>query len=245
MARIALDIDSTLHPYWDLLQRVVRDRYGVHLPYEDQHDWGITALERDALVHCVEETHTDENIAAGEPYPDAVSTVAAWHESGHWIHVTSHRRVSAEPATERWLQKIGMPYDDLHCSFDKVTRCVELGIDVLVDDSPVNIRRAREAGILRGHHRPPLERRARGQRRGDRGAGLARAPGGARPRARPDRLTWRCHVVCATERRSDCAAVAGCAGWRSAPALCRRAPPIRRPSRHCCTAWPPDAAARY
>ena len=32
-----------------------------------------------------------------------------------------------------------MPYDDLHCSFDKVTRCVELGIDVLVDDSPVNI----------------------------------------------------------------------------------------------------------
>ena len=148
MARIALDIDSTLHPYWDLLQRVVRDRYGVHLPYEDQHDWGITALERDALVHCVEETHTDENIAAGEPYPDAVATVAAWHESGHWIHVTSHRRVSAEPATERWLQKIGMPYDDLHCSFDKVTRCVELGIDVLVDDSPVNIRRAREAGIL-------------------------------------------------------------------------------------------------
>ena len=44
----------------------------MHLPYEDQHDWGITALERDALVHCVEETHTDENIAAGEPYPDAV-----------------------------------------------------------------------------------------------------------------------------------------------------------------------------
>ena len=41
-----------------------------------------------------------------------------------------------------------MPYDDLHCSFDKITRCVELGIDVLVDDSPVNIVRAREAGIV-------------------------------------------------------------------------------------------------
>ena len=41
-----------------------------------------------------------------------------------------------------------MPYDDLHCSFDKVTRCAELGIDVLVDDSPVNIVRAREAGIV-------------------------------------------------------------------------------------------------
>src|SRR4051794_41370008 len=41
-----------------------------------------------------------------------------------------------------------MPYDDLHCSYDKVTRCVELRIDVLVDDSPVNLENAREQGIL-------------------------------------------------------------------------------------------------
>jgi hypothetical protein len=148
VARIALDIDSTLHPYWDLLQRVARERYGVHLPYEDQRDWGITALERDAVVHCVEETHSDENIEAGEPYPDAVETVRAWREAGHWIHVTSHRRTTTRPATERWLERIGLPYDDLHCSFDKVTRCAELGIHVLVDDSPVNIARARDAGIV-------------------------------------------------------------------------------------------------
>ena len=148
MAKIALDIDSTLHPYWDLLQRVVRERYGVELPYEEQRDWGITALERDAVIHCVEETHSDENIVACEPYPGAVEAVRRWHERGHWIHVTSHRRGSAAPATARWLERIGMPYDDLHCSFDKVSRCVDLGIDVLVDDSPVNIARAREAGIV-------------------------------------------------------------------------------------------------
>ncbi|HEX2415909.1 MAG TPA: hypothetical protein VHJ37_11920 [Thermoleophilaceae bacterium] len=148
MARIALDIDSTLHPYWDLLQRVVKERYGVHLPYEDQRDWGITVLERDAVIHCVEETHSDENIAAGVPYPGAVETVRDWHGQGHWIHVTSHRRDSTRKATAAWLEAIGMPYDDLHCSFDKVSRCVELGIDVLVDDSPVNIVKAREAGMI-------------------------------------------------------------------------------------------------
>ena len=147
MARIALDIDSTLHPYWDLLQRIVKERYGVDLPYEDQRDWGITVLERDAVVHCVEETHSDENILAGEPYPDAVETVRDWHAAGHWIHVTSHRRTQTAEATTRWLEQIGLPFDDLHCSFDKVTRCTELEIDVLVDDSPVNILRAREAGI--------------------------------------------------------------------------------------------------
>jgi uncharacterized protein len=148
VARIALDIDSTLHHYWDLLQRIARERYGIDLPYEEQRDWGITALERDALVHCVEETHSDENIAAADPYPGAVDTVRDWHRRGHWIHVTSHRRTSAGAATARWLDTIGMPFDDLHCSFDKVTRCVEIGIDVLIDDSPVNLARARDAGIV-------------------------------------------------------------------------------------------------
>src|SRR3954451_15579393 len=148
MAKIAIDIDSTLHHYWDLLQRVARERYGVELPYEQQRDWGITALERDALVHCVEETHSDENIEAGVPYPGAVEAVRAWHDAGHWIHVTSHRRASARPATARWLDAIGLPYDDLHCSFDKVSRCVELGVEVLVDDSPVNLAKAREEGMV-------------------------------------------------------------------------------------------------
>jgi uncharacterized HAD superfamily protein len=148
VAKIALDIDSTLHPYWDLLQRIVLERYGVELPYEDQFEWGIGALERDAVIHCVEESHSDENILAGVPYENAVEIVRDWHEQGHWIHVTSHRRPQTAPATADWLSKIGMPYDDLHCSFDKVTRCTELGIDVLVDDSPVNIVRASEAGIV-------------------------------------------------------------------------------------------------
>jgi len=148
VARIALDIDSTLHHYWDVLQRVVWERYGLALPYEEQYEWGITALERDAVIHCVEETHSDENIAGAVPYEGAVETVADWHRRGHWIHVTSHRRPASAAATAGWLGQIGLPFDDLHCSFDKISRCVELEIDVLVDDSPINIARARDAGIV-------------------------------------------------------------------------------------------------
>jgi hypothetical protein len=148
VARIALDIDSTLHHYWDLLERIAHERFGVSLPYADQHDWGIGELERDQLVAVVEETHSDDNIEGAEPYPGAVEAVRRWHDAGHWIHVTSHRRESCAPATVRWLDSVGLPYHDLHCSFDKITRCVELEIDVLVDDSPVNIRRATERGIL-------------------------------------------------------------------------------------------------
>jgi uncharacterized HAD superfamily protein len=148
VARIALDIDSTLHHYWELFRSIVHERYGVDLAYEDQTDWGVTRLPEELVRHAVMETHSDENIAAAEPYPGAVETIQAWHEQGHWIHVTSHRAESCAPATARWLEQVGIPFDDLHCSYDKVNRCVELGIDVLVDDSPVNLERARAEGIL-------------------------------------------------------------------------------------------------
>jgi uncharacterized HAD superfamily protein len=146
--RIALDIDSTLHHYWDLLDDLSQRHFGVPLPYEEQVGWGIDQLEPAQLKRLIDESHSDENITTAEPYPDAVETVRTWHEDGHWIHITSHRAAHTREATARWLERIGMPYDDLHCSHDKVTRCVELKIDVLVDDSPVNLENARVQGIV-------------------------------------------------------------------------------------------------
>jgi uncharacterized protein len=145
--RIAIDIDSTLHPYWELLSEIARRRFGVDLPYEEQFTWGITRLKPRQLEACVAETHSEAVIARGEPYAGAVDAVRRWHEDGHFIHVTSHRTTDAHDATARWLDGIGMPYDELYCSFDKIGRCREIGIDLLIDDSPVNLQRALDADI--------------------------------------------------------------------------------------------------
>jgi len=146
--RIAIDIDSTLHHYWDLLSDAARRRFGIELPYEEQLDWGITRLRPDQLHLCIQETHCDAAILGGRPYPHAVETVTRWREDGHFIHVTSHRDPQTYAATAAWLERIGLPYDDLHTSHDKVGRCLELGIELLVDDSPENIERAIEHGLL-------------------------------------------------------------------------------------------------
>ncbi len=145
--RIAIDIDSTLHHYWDVLSEVSVKRFGVELPYEEQLTWGITRLREEQLRVCVQESHSDERILACKPYPGAVEAVRRWHRAGHFIHVTSHRASDRRAVTERWLREAGLPFDDLHCSFDKIARCRELSIELLIDDSPVNIARAIEAGI--------------------------------------------------------------------------------------------------
>jgi uncharacterized protein len=144
---IAIDIDSTLHHYWDQLSDAARRRFGIALPYEDQVTWGITLLRPEQIQACVEETHSESRVLAAEPYPGAVETVTSWHEQGHFIHITSHRATTSREATARWLAEIGLPYDELYCSYDKVARCREIGIDVLIDDSPVNLESALEAGI--------------------------------------------------------------------------------------------------
>jgi hypothetical protein len=106
--RIAIDIDSTLHHYWGELADSAKRRFGVDLPYEHQHTWKISRLRDEQLRACIADTHSDEAIARAEPYPHAVEIVNAWHEAGHWIHVTSHRPEACLAATGEWLAAIGL-----------------------------------------------------------------------------------------------------------------------------------------
>jgi hypothetical protein len=130
-----------------VLSDAAQRRFGIELPYEEQFDWGITRLKPEQLRCVIDETHADAAILAGRPYPGAVETVNAWAAAGHFIHITSHRAVRAHAATERWLGDIGLRYDELYCSDDKVTRCAQINIDLLIDDSPDNIEKALERGI--------------------------------------------------------------------------------------------------
>jgi uncharacterized protein len=146
--RIAIDIDSTLHHYWDLFAQLARQRFGITLDYEHQVTWDIGELRDEQVAALVRETHRAQHILAAEPYDGAVEVIRGWHEAAHFIHITSHRAEDAHAPTVAWLERIGMPYDELYCSYDKVSRCAEIEIDVLIDDSPPNILRAQERGIV-------------------------------------------------------------------------------------------------
>ena len=145
---IAIDIDSTLHHYWDQLSDAaaapLRHRAALRGP---GHVGDHAAAPR-----------AGARLRPGDPHRGARARrralprrgrggARAGTRPGHFIHITSHRAAASHDATERWLRAIGLPFDELYCSYDKVARCREIGIDVLIDDSPVNLERALEAGI--------------------------------------------------------------------------------------------------
>ena len=66
--RIAVDIDSTLHHYWDILSEVSVRRFGVELPYDEQFTWGLTRLRPEQLEVCVARV-TRRADSRGRPLP--------------------------------------------------------------------------------------------------------------------------------------------------------------------------------
>jgi FMN phosphatase YigB (HAD superfamily) len=153
--RIAIDIDSTLHDHWPLLAAAAKRRFGVELPYDQQLPWAVRRLSEEQLRVCIEDTHSEEAIAGARPYPHAVETVNGWYASGHAIHIASHRAERSLTATRRWLDDIGLRHHGLYCGYDKLARCRQIGIDLLIDDSPTNLLRALDAGILTATLRHP------------------------------------------------------------------------------------------
>jgi uncharacterized protein len=145
--RVAVDIDSTLHDYWPTLKAVIRNRFGIDVPYDEQVSWGIEGLRPEQVKVAVDETHRPEHVRAATPYPGAVETVNAWHDAGHHILVSSHRRGEAYDAKKEWLDGIGLRYDELYCSDDKVSHAIANGIELLIDDKPDDLLRALEAGM--------------------------------------------------------------------------------------------------
>ena len=90
--RIAIDIDSTLHHYWDELADSAKRRFGVDLPYEHQHTWKISRLRDEQLRAVIADTHSDAAIARARALPArGRDRQRAGTRRGHWIHITSHR----------------------------------------------------------------------------------------------------------------------------------------------------------
>ena len=141
-----VDIDNTL---WDLSPELWAQlkAYNPKMPPPSQwHHWDFWEEHvtlRD-LFRALSKVHNQQDMYL--PYPDSKAFLASLKERGFYILIASHREKGAMDPTVRWLKKHGLVFDEVHLMDDKSVLFDSSW--AIIDDSPVTLEKAAEAGIL-------------------------------------------------------------------------------------------------
>jgi HAD superfamily hydrolase (TIGR01509 family) len=154
---IVVDIDNTL---WDFAPVLYEHLAAVspNIPAVDR--WGEWEFWEDDLdsktfYRILKTIHMKQEEFV--PYEDARPFLMALREDGFHIIIASHRESDSAGPTRRWLDRYGLPYDQIHLSNDKSV-LFDQSV-AIVDDSPSTLEKARKAGLVRAGLRRPWNSR--------------------------------------------------------------------------------------
>jgi hypothetical protein len=144
--KIIVDIDNTL---WHLAPELWKELKKVIPRMPPPAAWGARqSLERYIslqeffqvlrIIHMQQEKYT--------PFPESRYFLSSLKERGFYIVIASHRSPDTYHPTVNWMKKFGLLFDEVHLSYDKSV--LFAGTLALVDDSPINLDKALQAGIL-------------------------------------------------------------------------------------------------
>ncbi len=144
--RIIVDIDNTL---WNLAPELWEGLKKVNPEMPPPAEWDSRrSIERfmpiKEFFRVLKDIHMQQEIYS--PFPDAEYFLRGLKERGFYIVIASHRAPDTYEPTVSWMQKYRLAYDEIHLSYDKSVLFQDA--IALVDDSPINLSKAAEAGVL-------------------------------------------------------------------------------------------------
>jgi hypothetical protein len=155
--RIIVDIDNTLWDFGSVLFERIRSINPLIVPRSEWYTWDFWKpfLPARELYSIIRGIHTDQERFT--PYPDAPLFLRTLKGAGFFIIIASHREKGTMDATERWLTKNALVFDEIHLSHDKTVLFDNCW--AVVDDSPITLARAASLGIIRTGLRNPWNER--------------------------------------------------------------------------------------
>ncbi|MCX5816179.1 MAG: hypothetical protein NTX75_08055 [Proteobacteria bacterium] len=147
MRKIIVDIDNTL---WDLAPVFYEKLHDVNPDIPPPSGWYAWDFWRGfvserILYGILKDIHSRQD--AFTPYPDAKAFLAHLKEEGFYIIIASHREKGTFDATRKWLMINDLSFNEVHLSYDKTVLFNKCW--AIVDDSPVTLEKAKQAGIVR------------------------------------------------------------------------------------------------
>ena len=149
MKRAIIDIDNTLWHFCDALHEQLKT-LNKNFPTPDSWtDWDLWQgyCSEDDFYKAVNAVHFNQDSESYLPYSEAQNFLSSLKENDYHITIASHRSPDYRQQTEKWLEKHGLIYDELHLSFHKTQLFTE-STDVVVDDSPLVLEKAVAKGVM-------------------------------------------------------------------------------------------------
>lgn len=143
--RIGVDIDGCCYDFPNAVRIWRHIKHGV--PLEDMPEaeswsfhkdqWNLSSAE--FLSVCAEAVNAGFLYWQGPVFPDALDVISKLYQRHEIVVITDRSLPGAEEAcrdaTRHWLDKVGLPYHELHFSADKTA----FGVDTMVDDKVENV----------------------------------------------------------------------------------------------------------
>jgi len=144
--KIIVDIDNTL---WHLAPELWEALKKVNPQMPPPAEWDSRrSIERfmpiKEFFRVLKDIHLRQENSP--PFPEAESFLSSLKKRGFHIVIASHRSPDTYEPTVNWMRKYRLAHDEIHLSYDKSVLFPDS--IALVDDSPVNLSKALEAGIL-------------------------------------------------------------------------------------------------
>lgn len=136
--KVVVDIDNTLWDFALCLHRLLALK-GIKVPppehWEEYQFYKRYNIPEGVFYKTVNQIHQKQY--QYEPYPDAHEFLHWLKNEGFYIVIASHRAETYRLATETWLKKHRLVYNELHLSYDKSVLWTDKQISMFSDDSPV------------------------------------------------------------------------------------------------------------
>ncbi|MCX8022699.1 MAG: hypothetical protein N2745_08010 [Syntrophorhabdaceae bacterium] len=146
MIKIALiDIDNTLWDFASMLYEKLKERNSFVLSPDMWTDWFFWRdfMSDEDFYAAIRGVHLEQDKYG--VYPDARDFLRFLKGLNYHIIIASHRDRDTRGPTERWLDKHGLIYDELHLSYDKTVLFDKCSL--IIDDSPFVLEKAKEKNI--------------------------------------------------------------------------------------------------
>jgi uncharacterized HAD superfamily protein len=149
VAIIGFDIDDTVADGISVFLPIQNKIFGVNLKEEqingDIHDlYGLTKQE--LLQYFIDSAPV--LLPQLKPLKYAVEMVNKLYKQGHTIYfITARPEFNSKNLTIEWLNKYGFKYHGLYFDGHKIKHCLDLGIQIFVDDMNYIVENTHKNGI--------------------------------------------------------------------------------------------------